>query len=125
MTANNDADLAEQIAGHEIVMKERFRQELASLLNSYSMENGSDTPDFILADYLIGCLVNLDRTVKAREVWYGRATALPIKDASDAYSHAHTAAWERGATATEMHLEGLKAVADKASSNSPPTPEEK
>ena len=34
---------------------EGFRKELACLINRYSRENGSDTPDFILADYLDGC----------------------------------------------------------------------
>jgi len=49
-----------------------FRKELESLLNCESMENGSGTPDFILAQYLVGCLKNYDETVTAREKWYGR-----------------------------------------------------
>jgi hypothetical protein len=31
-------------------------KELAATLNRHSMENGSDTPDFILATYLTDCL---------------------------------------------------------------------
>lgn len=53
-------------------MKENFRAELAKLINRESMENGSDTPDFILAEYLQDCLDVYDRTVRAREKWYGR-----------------------------------------------------
>lgn len=45
---------------------------IAALLNSACAENESDTPDFILANYLIGCLTNFNKTVKARENWYGR-----------------------------------------------------
>lgn len=51
---------------------DEFRVELQSLINRYSKENGSNTPDFILADYLAGCLENFDKTVAAREKWYGR-----------------------------------------------------
>jgi hypothetical protein len=30
-----------------------LRDELSAALNRYSAENGSDTPDFILAEYLL------------------------------------------------------------------------
>jgi hypothetical protein len=51
----------------EIVTKEtKFRRELATLLNRYSKENGSDTPDFILANYLIGCLDVFNNTQTQR-----------------------------------------------------------
>ncbi len=49
-----------------------FRKELEKLVNKHSMESGSDTPDFILADYLVGCLNSYDIALKAREKWYGR-----------------------------------------------------
>lgn len=49
-----------------------FKSELESLLNRYSMENGSNTPDYILADYLNHCLAVFDATVRERERWYGR-----------------------------------------------------
>jgi len=41
-------------------------------LNAYSAEQDSDTPDFILANYLMGCLDNWNLANKAREKWYGR-----------------------------------------------------
>jgi len=50
----------------------KFYLELTSLINRYSKENGSDTPDYILADYLIGCLKNFNSTVNLRETFYGR-----------------------------------------------------
>lgn len=50
----------------------KFRDELEGLINANSMENGSNTPDFILADYLTKCLETFDSTINAREKWYGR-----------------------------------------------------
>lgn len=44
-----------------------FEKELAILINKYSKENESDTPDFILALYLKCCLANYNETVRARE----------------------------------------------------------
>ena len=51
-----------------------FKDELEALINRYSQENGSNTPDFILAEYLTDCLAAFDKTVKRREIWYGRDT---------------------------------------------------
>lgn len=45
---------------------------LRSVLNSYSAENASDTPDFILAEYVKGCLDAFNQAVRVREKWYGR-----------------------------------------------------
>lgn len=53
-------------------MELEFRHELEELINRHSMENGSDTPDFILCEYLMDCLAAFDRAVVAREKWYGR-----------------------------------------------------
>lgn len=47
-------------------------KDIASAINRHSAENGSDTPDFILGEYLTGCLAVFDRTVRAREKCYGR-----------------------------------------------------
>lgn len=49
-----------------------FRVELEHLINKHSKENGSDTPDFILADYLVDCIGVFDKTIQVREKWYGR-----------------------------------------------------
>lgn len=49
-----------------------FRKELEILINKYSMENGSDTPDFLLAEYLMCQLRTWDQYVTRREEWYGR-----------------------------------------------------
>jgi hypothetical protein len=49
-----------------------FRSQLRNLVNTCSMENGSDTPDRILAEYLCDALAAFDKAVKNRERWYGR-----------------------------------------------------
>ena len=46
-----------------------FRDELTALLNRYSMESGSDTPDFILADFLLDALRAFDTATANRESW--------------------------------------------------------
>ena len=47
-----------------------FRDDLENLINKYSKENGSNTPDFILADYMAECLGAFDRAVERRTKWY-------------------------------------------------------
>jgi hypothetical protein len=49
-----------------------FEKSLEYLINYFSKESGSDTPDFILAAYLQGCLDTFNHTITAREKWYGR-----------------------------------------------------
>ncbi len=49
-----------------------FADELRELLNRHSKENGSDTPDFVLRKYLVGCLAVFDEAVRGREEHYGR-----------------------------------------------------
>ena len=49
-----------------------FRSELSALINRHSLENGSNTPDYMLAAYLDGCLDVFDNIVTAREKWHGR-----------------------------------------------------
>lgn len=50
-----------------------LREELAALINRHSLENGSNTPDFILAEYLLGCLGAFDKAARERTHWYGHA----------------------------------------------------
>jgi len=49
-----------------------FEKDLEHLINHHSQENASNTPDFILAQYLAGCLAVFDTAVQQRETWYGR-----------------------------------------------------
>lgn len=51
--------------------RDLFRAELRELINRYSMEIPSNTPDFLLADYLIRCLNNYELTVLSASLWKG------------------------------------------------------
>ena len=51
-----------------------FAKDLERLINKHSMENGSDTPDWILAEYLMLCLKAFNRTSKLRARWFIRDT---------------------------------------------------
>lgn len=48
-----------------------FERDLTALLNQHSIENESNTADFVLAEYLRGALDLWNRTCAAREHWYG------------------------------------------------------
>lgn len=48
-----------------------FEKELQLLINRFSMENGSNTPDFVLAEYMNGCLSNFNAAQKRRDAFYG------------------------------------------------------
>jgi len=56
---------------HEQQSLLNFERDLQDIINRYSIENGSDTPDFLLARYLTDCLKAWNTGVKAREKWYG------------------------------------------------------
>ena len=57
---------------------EGFKRELTSLINKYCIENESDTPDFILANYMYACLVAFEKGINKRNKWYGRSDKLPL-----------------------------------------------
>ena len=48
-----------------------FERELEHLINYYSQEEHSDTPDYILAQYLIRCLENYELTIASRDEFFG------------------------------------------------------
>ena len=50
--------------------RSEFRQKLEELINSASMENNSDTPDFILATFLSDSLRSFDEAVAARDRFF-------------------------------------------------------
>lgn len=49
-----------------------LRDAIASVLNQHSQENESNTPDFLLAEYMLDALRAFERVVNMREAWYGR-----------------------------------------------------
>ena len=48
-----------------------LQKEITAVLNRHSAENESDTPDFILAQYLMACLSAHSAATKERDRWYG------------------------------------------------------
>lgn len=56
-----------------------FRRELEALLNKYSQENGSDSPDFVLAQFLIDSLIAWNGAMGLREAFYGRTVSKHFK----------------------------------------------
>jgi hypothetical protein len=55
-----------------IPMEPSLHARIASAINCASAENGSNTPDYLLAHFLVGCLEAFDLAVQRRERWYGR-----------------------------------------------------
>ena len=46
-------------------------RELEIVLNGYCEENESNTPDFILAKFMLACLENFNVATRERDRWYG------------------------------------------------------
>ncbi len=59
-----------------------LRKEIEQAINRHSAENGSDTPDYILAEFLVGCLTAFDVALVERERWFGRKVGdwMPASD---------------------------------------------
>jgi len=49
----------------------QFQNELTKLINRHSLENESNTPDYILSDYLVRCLKNFNEASVHRVDWHG------------------------------------------------------
>lgn len=48
-----------------------FKKDLTSLLNTYCKENESNSPDFILAEYLLSCLNAFNIASNKKDEWHG------------------------------------------------------
>lgn len=59
-----------------------FRRELTDAINRHSRENRSDTPDFILAEYLARCLDAFDLATRDRVHWFRESDDDKDKDGS-------------------------------------------
>ena len=54
-----------------------FYDELRKLINRFSKENESNSPDYILARYMLDCLSAYERAIKERDKWFAFE---PFKD---------------------------------------------
>lgn len=68
-----------QIYSKPLMDREEFKDELETLINRFSMENGSDTPDFILAKYIYDCMYAFNHAVAWREDYNGRKSNVFVK----------------------------------------------
>lgn len=50
-----------------------LKEELIECINRHSAENGSDTPDFVLGEYLLDCIAAFDKATNERDRWHGFA----------------------------------------------------
>ena len=50
----------------------KLEKDIQHAINCCCAENDSNTPDWILAQYLIGALAAFNTAVQQRESWYGR-----------------------------------------------------
>ena len=68
----NELTSKENLAYEKTIRMQNFRKRLELLINEFSLENESDTPDFLLSEYLVRCLSVFDEMLNKRETWYGR-----------------------------------------------------
>jgi hypothetical protein len=73
-----------------------LRDELRDAINRVSAENGSNTPDLILANFLQEVLEAFDEAVRGRDLWYGvslgpRNLSNPLRIGSVGLMHANQA----------------------------------
>ena len=56
--------------------REALERDLAEVLNRHGVENFSNTPDFLLAEYLVDCADAFAVASRRREQWYGKALCI-------------------------------------------------
>lgn len=71
MPANDMARLE-----HRTRMRGELLNGLARAINATSTENASNTPDFILANFVAACLDAFAEASLAREAWYGKSLSI-------------------------------------------------
>ena len=49
-----------------------LQADIEAAINRANAESGSDTPDWILAQYLMGCLFAFNQATNQRARWYGQ-----------------------------------------------------
>lgn len=68
--------LSEDFETDSLGTRPDFQGDLQSLINQHSQENLSNTPDWILRDYICNCLEAFNCATKARDDWYGLGAAV-------------------------------------------------
>lgn len=55
---------------NDVQKRNEILADLESVINRHSLENGSGTPDYVLASYLYACLQAWNEGVNARDQWW-------------------------------------------------------
>ena len=64
----------------QIYWAEEIVSKFAEIINLYSLETDSNTPDFILAEYLWDCLMSDNILIGARSVWHNSTNSGQFPD---------------------------------------------
>lgn len=64
----------------KIIQERKFRENLQKLLNEYSREHESNTPDFILARFILEAVKAFDNAANTRDVWYEHHCSDELKE---------------------------------------------
>lgn len=73
-----DRDLSQIDPSEEVSVRElstppkEFIEELCDLINCHNVDTWLDTPDFIISEYLQGCLNNLRAVTQRRDNWFSK-----------------------------------------------------
>ncbi len=67
----NPLDEFEKTMGESPDNMTLFSRDLERLINRYSLEQASNTPDFILAHYLMNCFEAYNSAVIKNKEWHG------------------------------------------------------
>lgn len=86
-----------------------LKTDLAGVLNMHSAENGSNTPDFVLAHFLLGVLDAFDEAVQARDAWHKGAR--PAKQPPAMARTTDAPRWDLSLIGTNTLLDELRARA--------------
>jgi len=68
-----------------------LKEDLTNLLNRNCAESASNTPDYVLAEYLCACLKAFECAARSRENWYGMelTPGMSCADRIEQASHGH------------------------------------
>ncbi len=96
-------------------MDHTFEQDLAELINRHSCENASNTPDFVLAQFMVACVSAFNASTQQRETWYGRDP----RPSFTAQGSANTAAPSPAPDHSRQALEVLQEMLDSHNDENP------
>ena len=70
--------MSEIYDGYKADKERLLKDDLVALLNKYSQDSLANTPDFILADYLLNCLKAFRNASKLNQEWHQKDKTLGV-----------------------------------------------